>query len=75
MRIRGYSRRNKNMSFDPELSVLICPTCRKPNTMKWFWNKATTEQLKRTNPKCKAKDVLVFPEECLIVDMETGEVI
>jgi uncharacterized protein YbaR (Trm112 family) len=64
----------KNDDFDPELSVLVCPTCQEPGTLKWFWNKQTTGQLKCTNKDCKDKDVLIFPEACLLVDPETGEV-
>jgi len=62
-------------SFDAELAVLVCPTCQEQGTLRWFWNKATTGQLKCTNPECTAKDILVFPEQCLVMDMETGEVI
>jgi Zn ribbon nucleic-acid-binding protein len=64
-----------NSDFDAELSILVCPTCQEQGTLHWVWNKSTTGLLRCTNKDCQAYSVVIQPEQCLVVDMETGEMI
>lgn len=63
-----------NSDFDAELAVLVCPTCQERGTLHWVWNKSTTGLLRCSNKDCPTYSVVVQPEKCLVVDMETGEV-
>ena len=65
----------KSDSFDAELAVLVCPTCQEMGTLRWVWNKNTTGLCRCTNKDCPDYSVVIQPEKCLVMDMETGEMI